>query len=264
MKYYYPENIERYREIEAAGKAAWAEILASSDFQSFPSRTFLEEVLPGLKFPLPNPTVLEYGCGTGPGACFLAQRGFQVDAIDIIPAAIEVAREIARQRSLDIHYEVQDVCELSHEGKQYDMIVDSYCLQHIVTDEDREKVFSAVRARLKPGGYYLVSTAMFDEARFHEQVRIRDERTGKIYQRYDEDELFDPETSVVYVKLGEWTEARDSAVSIAGEWYLPNRKHHKAPALRGELQKAGFKVLYQDDGYGGNVVCTVENPAQVL
>jgi hypothetical protein len=43
--------------------------------------------------------------------------------------------------------------------RRYDLVLDSYCLQSIVTDQDRGAVFSAVRARLKPSGYYVISTA---------------------------------------------------------------------------------------------------------
>jgi hypothetical protein len=34
-----------------------------------------------------------------------------------------------------------------------------------------------------------------------------------------------------------------------------NRRHLKPPALKAELEGAGFCVLYQDSGYGGNVIC---------
>ena len=32
-------------------------------------------------------------------------------------------------------------------------MVDTYCLQSIVTDADRAHLFAAVRARLEPGGF---------------------------------------------------------------------------------------------------------------
>ncbi|MBC8232884.1 class I SAM-dependent methyltransferase [bacterium] len=250
MKYYYPEHIIGYQRIKAEGKTAWNEIHGSIGFENFSSREFLAFVLPKLQFSTPNPAVLEYGCGTGPGACFLAERGFQVDGIDIIPTAIEMAKQIAKEQNLDIHYEVQDICELSHEGKKYDMIVDSYCLQGIVTDADREKVFSAVHARLKPEGYYLISTAIFDEERFGEEVRI-DKETGWIYNKYG-DSIIDTRTSIVYIQLDEEPSDYEEAIKIGNVWYLPNRRHLKPPDLKEEIEAVGFKVLYQD---GGNVIC---------
>ena len=250
MKYYYREHISGYQRVKAEGKTAWNEIHGGTGFENFCSRAFLEAALPRLRFSVPNPTVLEYGCGTGPGACFLAERGFQVAGIDIILTAIEMAKRLAQERNLDIHYEVQDICELPHEGKKYDMIVDSYCLQCIVTGADREKVFSAVRARLKPEGYYLVSTAMFDKDRFCQDC-VWDAGTGTVYNKYG-DGVIDIKTSIVYKRLEEGPDDYEEAVKIGGTWYLPNRRHLKPPALKTELEAAGFSALYQD---GGNVIC---------
>jgi SAM-dependent methyltransferase len=258
LKYYYREHIQGYDRIRAEGKTAWAELHDRQGFENFASRAFLEMALPQLSFPAVRPSALEVGCGTGPGACFLAARGFQVDAIDLIPTAIEIAREQARLRGLQICYAVQDVTRLPHQGKQYDLIVDSYCLQGIVTDADRRRVLSAVRARLKPEGYYLVSSAMFDPDRFHADERFADEETGIVYHRYGEDGIIEPEVGIVYARLdGDRGEFED-VVRVGGPWYLLNRRHHKAPALRAELEAAGFHVRYQDDAYGGNLICVIE------
>lgn len=254
MKYYYREHILGYQKVKEEGKSAWGEIHGVSGFENFSSRAFLEEILPQLHFSEPNPTVLEYGCGTGPGACFMAERGFRVDGIDLIPVAIDMARELAKERSLDIHYEVQDICELPHEGKKYDMIVDSFCLQGIVTKEDRESVFSIVRSRLKPKGYYLISTAMFDEERFCRDNLVRDTETGIVYNVYGEDVIIDMNTCIVLRRLRENPEDWEDAVSINGIWYLPVRRHWKAKDLRLEIEAAGFDVIYQDEGLGGNIV----------
>lgn len=53
--------------------------------------------------------MLEYGCGTGAAACFLAQRGFQIDAVDLVPDAIAMARQFAAERGLAIRFAVQDI-----------------------------------------------------------------------------------------------------------------------------------------------------------
>jgi len=161
-RYYRPEHEDAYRRIEREGKASWDELHGGSGFDDFASRAFLEQVLPTLGLDPSWTEVLEYGCGTGPGACFLAARGFRVDAVDLVARAIRLARRFAAERGLTIEFRVQDVCALAGvpPTKQYDLIVDSYCLQSIVTDADRSRLFAAVRARLKPGGRYLISTAM--------------------------------------------------------------------------------------------------------
>src|SRR2546427_202576 len=40
---------------------------------------------------------LEIGCGTGTNAVYLAQQGFTVTAVDVVPLAVEQARERARR-----------------------------------------------------------------------------------------------------------------------------------------------------------------------
>jgi SAM-dependent methyltransferase len=253
MKYYYREHILGYQRIRAEGKIAWAEIHGGDGFEQFASREFLERTLPRLRFSASPPTALEIGCGTGPGACFLAARGYRVDAIDLIPAAIEIARQQARLRGLQIHYAVQDVTTLPHDGPRYDLIVDSYCLQGIVTDVDRQAVYAGVRARLKRDGTYLVSSAMFDPDRFHQDRIV--EVAGTVYRRYGDDGLIDPETGIVYAHLDEDPDAYEGTIQVENKWYLLNRRHHRPAALRAELERVGFRVLYQDDGYGGNLIC---------
>ena len=135
--------------------------------------------------------------------------------------------------------------------------MDSFCLQGIVTDADRRAVYGAVRARLKADGTYLVSSAMFDPARLRSDARVKDEATGGVYTCYGDDGLIDPQTGIVYVSLGEDQAAYGGARQIAGRAYLLNRRHHRPAALRAEIEGAGFRVLSQGGGYGGNLVCVL-------
>jgi len=257
MKYYYREHTLGYQKVKEEGKTSWGEIHGVDGFENFSSRPFLEEILPKLLFSEPSPTVLEYGCGTGPGACFLAERGFQVDASDLVPLAIEIAREQAKTRGLDIHYEVQDICDLPREDKKYDMIVDSYCLQGIVFEKDRERVFQNVQSRLNPNGYYLISSATFDEASFYRDKFVKDTETGTVYNAYQEDNLIDMKTFIVYRRLDEKHGDWEDAVRVNGIWYLPVRRHWKPADLRAEIEVAGFDVIYQDKASGENLVCVI-------
>ncbi|MGZ0153173.1 class I SAM-dependent methyltransferase [Kribbella sp. WER1] len=234
MRYYVAEHQEAYRRLEREGLTQWNDLFGESwTFDDFPNRAFLESVLDRL---VPGGDVLEYGCGTGPAACFLAARGFRVDAVDLIPEAITVARRLARERGVEVTFDVQDMCALPAGSKQYDVVLDSYCLQSIVTDADRANVLRAVRERLKPTGYYVLSTAMYDPDRVYDGEFRYDATTGICYQET-------PEPS------------RD-AVQLDGTWYLPHRRHLRTAALRAELENAGLSVVVQD---GGNVIATAES-----
>lgn len=260
MRYYYPEHVEGYQRVKAEGKVAWGEIHGGVGFEDFAARGFLAAVLPTLRFDGPEPTVLVYGCGTGPDACFLAEHGFRVDAIDLVSTAIEIAQQQAAARGLDIQYAVQDVCELPHEGKQYDMIMDSYCLQCLVFDADRQRVFSAVRSRLKPSGYYLIGTAIMDEE--HQQLldpedTITDAATGIVYTRYG-DGIIDINTGIVLNPLSAEPTDLPDAMRINGAWYLPKRRHLTLAQLDAELARVGFQVIYRYPEHTGSVVCVAQ------
>jgi len=245
--------------VKREGKRTWHEMEPDA-FENFSSREFLEDILPRLKFSVDQPEVLEYGCGTGPGACFLAQRGFCVEGVDLIPTAVEIAKKNAYELGLDISFGVQDMCELPHRGKKYDMIVDSFCLQSFVTDEDREKVFAAVRARLKPEGYYLISSAMWAAHRDHAEDVVVDSKTGRRFTRYDDEDLFDPETEQFYDHFGrpehdDRPEDYDGTFEVNGVWYIPKRRYRKPETLWAEVESHGFRVLAQSGEYGENIVC---------
>jgi 2-polyprenyl-3-methyl-5-hydroxy-6-metoxy-1,4-benzoquinol methylase len=94
-RYYRPEHEDAYRRIEREGKTSWDDLHGGGGFEDFSSRAFLEQILPTLALDPSRTDVLEYGCGTGPGACFLAARGFRVEAIDLVPRAIRLAKRFA-------------------------------------------------------------------------------------------------------------------------------------------------------------------------
>ncbi len=243
-RYYVKEHELGYRKIKAEGKTTWDELHGSASFDNFSMRPIFERTLPLLNFSVPQPRALEYGCGTGPGACFLAARGFQVDGVDISPVAIDLAKQFAAERRLSVSYAVADICNLSLTARVYDLIVDSFCLQCIVTDADRANVFAAVRSALEPRGYYLIGTAIFDEERNYG------------------DEVFDAETGTVYIKKDDDSNFEDAVELLDGP-YLPNRRHLKPQSLIEELEKAGFKTLWHDEGGGGmGLICQCTQAAR--
>ena len=153
MRYYFRENARRYEKMTRMGFEDWAaSVYGGADLRDFSSRDFLELALPQLRFETLTPTALELGTGLGPGAMFLAERGSQVTGYDLIPDAISAAKEIASARGLLIRYEVMDATQIPHDGELFDLIVDSYCINHIVFAEERRAAFESVRTRLKPTG----------------------------------------------------------------------------------------------------------------
>jgi 2-polyprenyl-3-methyl-5-hydroxy-6-metoxy-1,4-benzoquinol methylase len=235
MRYYEREHFDGYARIKSEGLGQWSDLHEALDgFDGFPNRPFLERVLPGVRLD-DHTQVLEYGCGTGPAACYLAERGYEVHGIDLVPDAIDVACRHAAERNLSIRFEVADICRWES-AEQYDIILDSFCLQSIVLDTDRDPVLNGVRRRIKAGGRYVLSTAMYDPGRNYE------------------DDYYDSVTGIVWLLTDT---PQDDAQRIGQSWYLPHRRHLTPAALRAELESHGFRIIEQSVA-GGDVVCAIE------
>ena len=245
VRYYQAEHESAYRKIDQLGYTQWNDLFDQGGgwtYDRFQNRAFLERVISRLDLPAPSgASVFEYGCGTGPAACFLAARGFQVEAIDLVPEAITIARRMANERGVHVDFSVADICALASEPvtRRHDIVLDSFCLQSIVTDRDRGAVFSAVRARLKPGGYYVISTAL----------RVSGRKDGPASGF-----CYDASTGIYYREVPAGSVAAD-VVEIDGRRHIPYRRHLSADALRDELVSAGFHVLSLESSDSADVVC---------
>lgn len=238
-KYYHHEHETTYKTMQEQGLQAWDQFHEPEKytFDKFMMRPFLEYALTVIKFNTPKPKAFEYGCGTGTSACFLASKGFEVEAIDICQTAIELAKKFAAERSLKISYEVKDITEIYNENKQYDLVTDNYCLQSVVTDADRKHLFSNVLKKLKYDGYYLIATAIFNSERDYSDC------------------YFDSDSGIVYERVNNNHEQYNDSIKINDFHWIPNRRHLTSSALYAELTNAGFKVIYQN---GGNLICKTE------
>ena len=263
-RYYYHEHLADYEEMKSRGLESRGELYGDRSFKDFSSRPFLEAVLPALSLP-PDVHALELGCGTGPGACFLAERGYRVHAIDLIPDAIEKATEIADRLGHQINYDVLDVCDLPAAGDPYDLIVDSFCSQGIVKDEDRSRMFSAIKCRLSGRGYVLLSCCVLEPDRLNTDERIVDQESGAAYARFDSGDLFEMETEICYCRWKDreglpnvGPEDYDGTININGHWYIHRRRYRTADSLRSELADHGLRVIHQSGDVLENAVCVHE------
>ena len=140
-------------------------------FGDFGMRVFLEAALaaPSIRAAMSaragGRQALEYGTGTGPGACYLAERGFRVYAIDISADAIELARRIAGQKRLPIRFAVEDIVSLTRPAGSYALVLDNHCLHQVTGDEDRARALGNVRRVLADDGVYVLETVVYHEGR---------------------------------------------------------------------------------------------------
>ncbi|WP_020419368.1 bifunctional 2-polyprenyl-6-hydroxyphenol methylase/3-demethylubiquinol 3-O-methyltransferase UbiG [Amycolatopsis sp. ATCC 39116] len=90
---------------------------------------------------------LDVGCGAGRNARYLAAQGFDVDAVDISPTAIEWA---AGEPGVRFH--CGNIFEVSLRGA-YDLVYDSGCFHHLAPHR-RLSYVDMLRRSLAPGGYF--------------------------------------------------------------------------------------------------------------
>lgn len=94
--------------------------------------------------------VLEYGCGPGSLAFFLAHRGAQVTGIDISSVAIDQSRARAEEEGVSdrARFEVMDAEDLDVAPASFDLVCGTGILHHL----DLERAFAELGRVLKPEG----------------------------------------------------------------------------------------------------------------
>ncbi|MFI8828068.1 class I SAM-dependent methyltransferase [Streptomyces sp. NPDC053431] len=102
---------------------------------------------------------LDLGCGPGRNALHLAARGFDVDAVDLSPGALEWARERAREAGLEnIRFLQGDAftTDLPADRGPYDLIYDSGCFHHLPPHR-RVTYLAFLTRHLAPGGHFALT-----------------------------------------------------------------------------------------------------------
>jgi tellurite methyltransferase len=101
---------------------------------------------------------LDLACGPGRHAIFLAERGWQVTAVDASRVGIELLRETAGARGLRVDARVANLerGEFEIEPEAYDLLGVFYYLQR--------DLFPQIRAGVRPGGVVICAIHMVDES----------------------------------------------------------------------------------------------------
>jgi len=99
--------------------------------------------------------MLDLCCGAGTNPVYLAQKGFDVTALDLSDRAVEYAREKARTTKADMNLLVGSFLALPFKGEEFDFIFDFGCFHHVKI-KDRTRFILGVHRAIKPAGRYLL------------------------------------------------------------------------------------------------------------
>jgi tellurite methyltransferase len=116
---------------------------------------FLAEIFAAEAWPMPRGRALDIACGKGRNALFLAERGFDVVAIDISPVALEEGMRRAAEKNLAIIWQQADLEQIQLNEAVYDLVVNFNYLQRSLVPQ--------IKIALKPGGYVIFDTYLIDQ-----------------------------------------------------------------------------------------------------
>jgi 2-polyprenyl-3-methyl-5-hydroxy-6-metoxy-1,4-benzoquinol methylase len=103
-------------------------------------------------------SILDIACGTGTMAIHLAQQGYAVTGLDIIPEMIDWSAQKATAQNVSVEWVLADA-RAFHLGKQFAFIyMLGNAFQHFLTRHDQEGLLACVREHLQPEGCFLFCT----------------------------------------------------------------------------------------------------------
>jgi tellurite methyltransferase len=117
--------------------------------------SFLAEIFAAEAWAIPGGRALDIACGKGRNALFLAERGFDVVAVDISPVALEEGRRRAAKKKLAVTWEQADLEQMQLSESAYDLVVNFNYLQRLLIPQ--------IKAALKPGGSVIFETYLIDQ-----------------------------------------------------------------------------------------------------
>lgn len=98
-------------------------------------------------------SALDFACGLGANSFFLAEQGYEVQALDISDVAIEYIREEAKKQELPIKASVGDLTDWSNlnlKESSFDLVVITYYLDRLT--------FPFIKSIIKEDGYLFMET----------------------------------------------------------------------------------------------------------
>ena len=104
--------------------------------------------------------VADIGCGNGMLAVEAALMGADVDAIDISPAMLALAKIQASDRRVAVRTQPAGLLRFAYQANSYDLIVSEFALHHL-PDFWKAVALARIYAALKPGANFYLRVIVF-------------------------------------------------------------------------------------------------------
>jgi SAM-dependent methyltransferase len=99
-------------------------------------------------------TALCIADGEGRNSVWLAEQGLKVTAFDVSPVGVEKARKLARERGVEVDFNVANIHAYDWSAKRYDVVAGIFF--QFADPAERTRIFAGLRQSLAPGGLLLL------------------------------------------------------------------------------------------------------------
>jgi 2-polyprenyl-3-methyl-5-hydroxy-6-metoxy-1,4-benzoquinol methylase len=185
--------------------ARWNERFATENylFGDKPNRYLLEKIAL-----LQKGKALSIADGEGRNSVWLATQGFEVDAFDFSPVAIEKAQKLADAHQVRVNFHCSDWQNFDWQPEQYDAIAGIFF--QFADPESRTKLFEKLNFALKPGGTLII------QGYGKSQMQYKSGGPGILENLYDEELLLSSFSSYKTLDLRTYLEEVDEGPGHSG------------------------------------------------
>jgi tellurite methyltransferase len=139
---------------------------------------------------LPKGKALDMATGEGRNAVFLAQNGFEVDAVDISQKGLKKARKLAREKGVKVNALLVDLDHYQIERGRYDLIANFYFL--------KRRLIPKIRKGLKKGGKVIFETYLLE----HRTLAVGGPKQAKYFLKPNELLRFFKDFRILFYREG--------------------------------------------------------------
>ena len=156
-------------------RETWDERYAGGKYSSAEPHKLLIE----LTEKLPAGNALDLACGTGRHAIFLAEKRWNVTAIDNSRVGIEIARQRAKEKGVQVDFRMADLekGEFEIEPNAYDLICDFYYLQR--------DLFPQMKTGVKVGGIIISTIHIYGVGEEEGNFLLKEGELRKFFQDFE-------------------------------------------------------------------------------
>jgi cyclopropane fatty-acyl-phospholipid synthase-like methyltransferase len=199
----------------------------------------------------PDDNILDLACGTGRHSILLAEKGFNVTAVDLSKNLLSIARRAADESHVKVNYIHADLRQFSI-GARFKLVINLFTsIGYFEADEENFKIIKTAYNQLNNSGYFVLD---FFNRRFIEKNLVPESINN-----------FSDETIIQRRQIAEDRVKKQIIIEKNGarkEYYESVRMFGKDELLNA-ISYAGFRIDRYFGDYTGNIF-DLENSPRII